>query len=180
MWYNDGSESGGGWGPPGMVQEPEEEETDKSVYFEATPKQAENGALYSYNIMATSPGGAITASPKLSPGSGSTDRIFGTMDIFDDGTFRMEIEYQYISTDRMNSAVYYVPGVECTGVYFENADGTLTLSYDHENARETDYDIVTELTGQAAQYAAEHPEEALEEEKGGMPGGEGMPEGGQP
>ena len=47
--------------------------------------------------------------PKLSPGSGSTDRIFGTMDIFDDGTFRMEIEYQYISTDRMNSAVYYVP-----------------------------------------------------------------------
>lgn len=62
MWYNDGSESGGGWGPPGMVQEPEEEETDKSVYFEATPKQAENGALYSYNIMATSPGGAITAS----------------------------------------------------------------------------------------------------------------------
>ena len=180
MWYNDGSESGGGWGPPGMVQEPEEEETDKSVYFEATPKQAENGALYSYNIMATSPGGAITASPKLSPGSGSTDRIFGTMDIFDDGTFRMEIEYQYISTDRMNSAVYYVPGVECTGVYFENADGTLTLSYDHENARETDYDIVTELTGQAAQYAAEHPEEALEEEQGGMPGGEGMPEGGQP
>ena len=92
----------------------------------------------------------------------------------------MEIEYQYISTDRMNSAVYYVPGVECTGVYFENADGTLTLSYDHENARETDYDIVTELTGQAAQYAAEHPEEALEEETGGMPGGEGMPDGGQP
>ena len=34
---------------------------------------------------------------------------------------------------------------------------------------ETDYDIVTELTGQAAQYAAEHPEEALEEEKGACP-----------
>ena len=173
IWYNDGSTSGGGSASSG--NEEEDEDKDENVYYEATPKAAENGAKYSFDIVCTSPAGGITATPRLAPGGGSADRIFGTLDIYADGTFRMEIEYQYISTDRMNAAVYYVPGIECYGVYTENADGTLNLSYDHENARETKYDIVTELTGKAAQWAAEHPEETEPQDQGGMPGGEGMP-----
>lgn len=157
VWKNQG---GGNIGFSGEASgESDEDETDYNCYFEATPKTAENGALYSYNIHVTSPGGAITASPKLSPGSGSTEHIFGTLDIFADGTFKMEIEYQYMKTDMMNAAVYYVPGVICEGTWTENADGTINLSYDHENAYETDYDIVTELTGQAKAYFEANPDE---------------------
>ena len=96
------------------------------------------------------------------------------MDIFADGTFKMNIEYQYLRTDSMNAAVYYVPGVECSGIYSVNADGTLNLSYDHENAKETDYDIVQEVTGKAAEWLVEHPDEVLSESPmmgGPMPGG---------
>ena len=100
-----------------------------------------------HDIIVSSPSGSITATPKLSPGGATTKHIFGTLDIYADGTFKMNIEYQYLRTDSMNAAVYYVPGVECDGIYSVNADGTLNLSYDHENAKETDYDIVQEVTG---------------------------------
>ena len=139
------------------------EESDTNAYFEATPKTAENGAKWSYDIVVTSPSGAITATPKLSPGSATTTHIFGTLDIFEDGTFTMNIEYQYLRTDSMNAAVYYVPDVDCSGIYSTNDDGTINLSYDHENAKETDYDIVQEVTGKAAQYLEEHPDEVLSE-----------------
>jgi hypothetical protein len=99
------------------------------------------------------------------------------MNIYDDGTFSVEIEYQYIRTDAMNAAVYYVPGVICYGVYTENSDGTLNLSYDHENAEETDYAIVTELTGKAAEAAANKPQDEDDtQQEGGMPEGGNMPE----
>ena len=157
VWKNQGG-SNMGWGSGEASGETDEDETDYNCYFDATPKAAENGALYSYNIHVTSPSGAITASPKLSPGSGSTEHIFGTLDIFPGGTFQMEIEYQYMKTDMMNAAVYYVPGVICEGTWTQNANGTINLSYDHENAYETDYDIVTELTGQAKIYFEANPE----------------------
>jgi hypothetical protein len=175
-WYNDGSNSAGSWGPWGAEQN-DDEDTDKNCYFEATPKAAEDGARYSYDVVITSPSGSITASPKLSPGSGSTDAIYADMNIYDDGTFSVEIEYQYIRTDAMNAAVYYVPGVICYGVYTENSDGTLNLSYDHENAEETDYAIVTELTGKAAEAAANKPQDEDDtQQEGGMPEGGNMPE----
>ena len=161
VWYIDSSTIQTGWGWE-EEETDDEEETDNNCYFYATPIDAEDGALYSYSIMVTSPGGSITATPLMSPGSNSTDAIFGYMNIYDDGTFTVEIEYQYISTDMMNAATYYVPGVMCEGVYVEEADGTLTLSYDHENAYETDYDIVTEVTGQAAEYQAAQAEEEAE------------------
>ena len=160
MWYNNGSESSSRM-PWETVDE--DDETDTNAYFEATPKAAENGAEYSYDIIVSSPSGSITATPKLSPGGATTKHIFGSLDIFADGTFKMTIEYQYLRTDSMNAAVYYVPGVECDGVYSKNADGTLNLSYDHENAKETDYDIVQEVTGKAAEWLAEHPDETLSE-----------------
>ena len=171
MWFNNGSESSSRM-PWETVDE--DDETDTNAYFEATPKAAENGAEYSYDIIVSSPSGSITATPKLSPGGASTKHIFGSLDIFADGTFKMTIEYQYLRTDMMNAAVYYVPGVECSGIYSKNADGTLNLSYDHENAKETDYDIVQEVTGKAAEWLAEHPDEALSESPmmgGPMPGG---------
>ncbi len=168
-WFNNGSESTGGWGQP----EATDDQSDTNAYFEATPKTAENGAKWSYDIEVTSPSGTITATPKLSPGSATTSHIFGTLDIFDDGTFKMDIEYQYLRTDSMNAAVYYVPGVECTGIYSTNDDGTINLSYDHENAKETEYDIVQEVTGKAAKWLEEHPDEVLAESPsmGSMPMG---------
>ena len=165
MWFNNGSESSTRmpW-----ETEAEDDDTDTNAYFEATPKAAENGAEYSYDIIVSSPSGSITATPKLSPGGATTKHIFGTLDIYADGTFKMNIEYQYLRTDSMNAAVYYVPGVECDGIYSVNADGTLNLSYDHENAKETDYDIVQEVTGKAAEWLAESPIMG-----GPMPGGPG-------
>lgn len=171
-WYNT-AETNNGSGS----NESDTEETDKNCYFVATPKTANDGALYSYDVVVTSPAGGITASPKLSPGSGSTDTIYGEMNIYDDGTFSVEIEYQYISTDMMNAAVYYVPGVICYGVYTENADGTLNLSYDHENAEETDYDIVTELTGKAAEAAAQAGDSGDSQQGDAQQQGGEMPQG---
>ena len=78
----------------------------------------------------------------------------------------------------MNAAVYYVPGVICKGVYTENSDGTLNLSYDHENAQETNYDIVTELTGKAAAYGEANPDWLEARTSSGMPGGPGGMPGG--
>ncbi len=161
VWYKDPSSSSGGWNPWGAVEE--DEDADKNCYFYATPIAAESGALYSYDIEVTCPDSSITATPKAAPGSGTTDHIFGVLNIYADGTFSIEIEYQYISTDMMNAAVYYVPGVICYGVYTTNSDGTVNLSYDHENATETDYAIVTELTGKAAAYAEEHADDEVEE-----------------
>lgn len=43
-----------------------------------------------------------------------------------------------------------VPDVICKGVCAESSDGTLNLSYDHENTQEINYDIMIELTGKAA------------------------------
>lgn len=161
VWYNENTSVSSGWGQ----EEESDEETDTNAYFEATPIEANDGALYSYDIVISSPCGSITATPRLSPGSANTEYIYGTLDLYEDGTFTMEIEYQYISTDMMNASVYYVPGVVCNGVYTTNSDGTLNLSYDHENASETDYDIVTELTGKAAEVAAASADSEAEMEE---------------
>ncbi|MCD8326817.1 MAG: hypothetical protein LUC90_09120 [Lachnospiraceae bacterium] len=155
IWYKDPNASTNtGWG---MATTTEDEDADKNCYFEATPKEAENGALYSYDIVITSPAGTIYATPYTDGGRGTTI-IWGSMDIFADGTFSMELEYQYILTDTISSAVFYIPGAICYGSYTTNSDGTLNLSYDHTNCSETDYNVVTELTGKAAEYAEEHPD----------------------
>ena len=169
VWNNTASSNSGGWGMP---QQQTTTDTDNDVYYEAIPKAAVDGAVYSYDVEITSPSGSITASPKLSPGSGSTDIIWGTLDCYPDGSFKMEIEYQYMKTDAMNSAVYYVPGVICDGSWVDNGNGTWTLSYDHENAYETDYIITDELTGKAAAYAEANPEwKSSQNQMGGFPGG---------
>ncbi len=134
-----------------------DEDEDGNAYFEAIPKAAENGAKYSYDIEITSPAGKIYATPYTDSGQGSTI-IWGTLDLFDDGTFTMELEYQYILTDTISSGVYYIPGAICTGKYTDNGDGTVNLSYDHTNSYESDYTVVTELTGKAAEYAKDHPD----------------------
>lgn len=124
------------------------EETDRNAYFEATPIAAANGAKYSYDIVVSSPSGSVGLGARIT--SGSVAAGYGTLDIFDDGTFRMELEYQYIRMDRISSMVSYMPGAECYGTYTVNPDGTLNLSYDHINAAMTDFAVVTELTGKAA------------------------------
>ncbi|MCD8123940.1 MAG: hypothetical protein LUE23_02740 [Lachnospiraceae bacterium] len=156
VWYKDpASVTTGGFST--SDEEETDEEEDKNCYFEATPKDAENGALYSFDIVITSPAGKIYATPYTDSGQGTTI-IWGSMDVFEDGTFSMELEYQYILTDTISSGVYYVPGAICYGSYTTNSDGTLNLSYDHTNCSETDYEVVTELTGKAAEYAEENPD----------------------
>ncbi len=157
VWYKDPeSTESNGFG--GMAEETAtDEEEDKNAYFEATPKDAENGAAYSYDIVITSPAGMIYATPYTDSGKGTTI-IWGTLDIFEDGTFRMETEYQYILTDMISSGVFYIPGAICEGKYTTNADGTINLNYDHTNCYESDYEIITELTGKAAEYAEDHPD----------------------
>jgi len=166
-WYNTAASNNGSSG------EEQAEDTDKNVYYEATPIAAQNGAKYSYDIVITSPAGGITATPKLSPGSATTTMIFGTLDLFEDGTFQMETEYQYIRTDAMNAAVYYVPDVICPGVWTDNGDGTADLSYDHEDAYETDFDIVQELTGKAKEATEAGLMDNSSNDMGGSSGGEG-------
>lgn len=163
IWVIDpDSVSTGGWGWMMMeetTEEEDDEEKDYNCYFYATPTDTEDGALYTYTVMVTSPEDMIYATPLLSPDSSNTERLFGYLNIYEDGTFSVEIEYQYISYNSMNAAVNYVPGTICYGTYTTNSDGTINLSFDHENTTETEYDVVMELTGQAAEYEAANSEE---------------------
>ena len=58
MWFNNGSESSTRmpW-----ETEAEDDDTDTNAYFEATPKAAENGAEYSYDIIVSSPSAQTVA-----------------------------------------------------------------------------------------------------------------------
>lgn len=154
VWVNTGSAGGAsmGMGSGEASGEADGEETDRNAYFEATPIAAANGAKYSYDVVVSSPSGSVGLGARIT--SGTVAAGYGTLDIFDDGTFRMELEYQYIRMDRISSMVSYMPGAECYGTYTVNPDGTLNLSYDHANAALTDFAVVTELTGKAAEAAS--------------------------
>lgn len=133
--------------------------------------KAKEGATYSFDVRITGTS-AITATPKNSPGSASTNIIFGQLDFFDDNTFELEIEYQYIRTDAMNAGVYYVPGVICEGYYYVESDGTYTLSFDSTSAYETEYEPVEELNGRASYYSEINPDwNNSGGNQGGGPGG---------
>lgn len=129
------------------------------------------GAIYSFDVRIKGTS-SITASPKKSPGSGSTNIIFGQLDFFANNTFELELEYQYIKTDGMNDAVYYVPDVICEGYYNVEKDGTYTLSFDYSNAYEGSYDIVQELTGRASYYSEIDPDWKSSGGNQGGPGGD--------
>jgi len=156
---------------------------NNNVSFKAFPLwtekgyAAKTGAVKSFDVRIKG-SGSITASPKKSPGSGSTNMIFGQLDFYSDGTFELEIEYQYIKTDGMNDAVYYVPGVICEGVYVENSDGTYTLSFDYANAYESDYNVTQSLTGRASYYSEIDSTWQNSSSGGGDQGGGGNPGGG--
>lgn len=137
--------------------------------------EGKEGAVYSFDVRIKGTS-SITASPKKSPGSGSTNIIFGQLDIFADNTFELELEYQYINTDGMNAGVYYVPGVICEGYYFVEEDGSYTFSYDYVNAYETDYEPIEELNGRASFYSEIDPE--WKGSSGNNQGGGGNPGGG--
>lgn len=132
-------------------------------------------AIYSFDVRIKGTS-SITASPRKSPGSGSTNIIFGQLDFFADNSFQLELEYQYIRTDGMNAGVYYVPGVICNGYYNVEADGTYTLSYDYANAYETSYEPVEELNGRASFYS--EIDANWKNFGGGNPGGPGGNPGG--
>lgn len=138
--------------------------------------EKKEGAVYSFDVRITGDS-AITATPKNSPGSASTNIIFGQLDFFENNTFELEIEYQYIRTDGMNAGVYYVPGVICEGYYYEESDGTYTLSFDSTDAYETEYEPVEELNGRASRYDEIDPD--WNSSGGNNPGGpSGGPGGG--
>ncbi len=59
VWYNENTSVSSGWG---------QEESDTNAYFEATPIEANDGALYSYDIVISSPCGSITATPQTVSG----------------------------------------------------------------------------------------------------------------
>lgn len=143
--------------------------------------EGKDGAIYSFDVRIKG-ASAITATPEKSPGSASTNIIFGQLDFFADGTFELEIEYQYIRTDAMNAGVYSVPGSLCEGFYHVEDDGSYTLSFDYANAHETAYEAVEELTGRASYYSevdSEWSASSGNQGGGGFPGGGGgMPGGG--
>ncbi len=138
--------------------------------------KAKAGAIHSFDVRIKG-SSAITATPKKSPGSASTNIIFGQLDFFENNKFELELEYQYIRTDGMNDGVYYVPGVICEGYYHIEEDGTYTLSYDYSNAYETAYEPVQEKTGRASFYSEIDPNWS---NSGGNQGGGGNPGGGFP
>ncbi len=136
---------------------------------------AKEGAIYSFDVRIKG-SSSITASPKNSPGSGSSPILFGQLDFFSDGTFELEIEYQYFKTDQMNAGVYYCPDVICEGFYNVEADGTYTLSFDATNAYEGTYQPIEELDGRASFYSEIDPD--WKNSGNNNQGGGGFPGGG--
>ena len=98
--------------------------TDNLLYT-ATQASASAGAKYSYTITAKKAEGTITSS-----WSGETDSVTGKLNLNEDGTLTLSIDYQLVGTNPISKANQEIAGSSVQGSWVDNGDGTATLSYD--------------------------------------------------
>lgn len=128
-WYSYSPYSASGYG----LQNAEYTATwqeDKSVYFTATPTEAEEGAAYTYRVdVAGENGGAIYREDFGSLGE-MEGTITGTLNIYEDGTFKVQLDPREIIYIEVKGSALLFTGSEAEGAWTDNGDGTITMNYD--------------------------------------------------
>lgn len=142
LWYyfytNDSTDPA--WGRSGfpamsMTMGGEEAEAEKVVdegwYFYAIPSETvSNGSLYSYKVEAASGRGSAFADIGFATYEYENASIPGTLEIYEDGTFTMSLDYVLFEFNTMVNAPFEFDAKQCSGIWTDNKDGTINLSYD--------------------------------------------------
>lgn len=99
----------------------------EDVEFNVTPTTTSAGSAYSYTLEVSGPRNVIS----MFDGFFYNDMPAGTgsLELYTDGTFLMTIDPPSGDSDGIGSRG--ISGSSISGLWVENGDGTLTLSYDH-------------------------------------------------
>ena len=102
----------------------------EDVEFTVTPAETSAGSAYSYTLNVQGPRGVVS----LFDGFFYNDMPAGTgsLELYEDGTFLMTIDPP--SGDGGGWGPRGLSGSTISGLWVENGEGTLTLSYDHTSA----------------------------------------------
>ena len=106
----------------------------EDVEFTVTPTTTSAGSAYSYTLEVAGPRGVVS----LFDGFFYNDMPAGTgsLELYTDGTFLMTIDPP--SGESGGFGPRGLSGSSISGLWVENGDGTLTLSYDHTSAALTE------------------------------------------
>lgn len=110
----------------------------ENVEFTVTPSDTSEGSVYSYMLDVQGPRGVIS----MFDGFFYNDMpaASGSLELYTDGTFLMTIDAPKASEGGDGPmGPRGISGTTIKGLWVENGDGTLTLSYDHTSAVVTNY-----------------------------------------
>jgi hypothetical protein len=105
------------------------------MYYNATPTTTTSGSLYTYDIEVANANGSVKP---WSVGGGreyENSSVPGKLEIYEDGTFKISLEYTYFDLDQMTGSAYDIAASECEGTWTDNGDGTINLSYNLDTAK---------------------------------------------
>ena len=104
----------------------------ENVEFTVTPTAASAGSAYSYTLDVQGPRGVIS----LFDGFFFNDMpaAAGTLELYEDGTFQMAIIAEESTGETGGWGRRAISPSTISGLWVENGDGTVTLSYDHTSA----------------------------------------------
>lgn len=100
-------------------------ETAEYLIYTAAPAEAMAGDAYTYSVLAANDDGSDVYSGNF----GTMHDFTGTLHLYADNTFKLELDAIYICTDLISNAEQWHNGSSIEGRWYENGDGTVNLSY---------------------------------------------------
>lgn len=100
--------------------------TAEYLIYTATPSETESDDAYTYAVVAANDDDSDVYSGSF----GTMHDFGGTLHLYTDGTFKLELDATYICTDLISNAEQWHNGSYIEGCWYENGDGTVDLSYD--------------------------------------------------
>ncbi len=103
------------------------------AHYTATVATTEAGAAYTYDIVVQLEEGKMETS-----WSGEADSMTGTLNLYEDGTLTLELDYYLVGINEISGGRQELVGSKISGTWLDNGDGTVTLSYDYSSIELTD------------------------------------------
>lgn len=100
-------------------------DTAEYLIYAATPVETADGDVYTYSVLAANDDDSDVYSGHF----GTMHDFTGTLHLYADNTFRLELDAIYICTDLISNAEQWHNGSSIEGRWYENDDGTVNLSY---------------------------------------------------
>lgn len=100
-------------------------ETAEYLIYTATPTDTIAGDAYTYSVLAANDDGSDVYTSNF----GTMNSFTGTLHLYSDNTFKLELDAIYICTDLISNAEQWHNASTVEGRWYENGDGTVNLSY---------------------------------------------------